>query len=349
MIKVVASKPEKTRPPALAGDDGLSPRPICPACHGVLAREAELLHCEACCKDYPVIADIADLRLAPDPWIGVAEDRAKGIRLEAEAGPGFEAAVRAYWSITPESTDADAARHIDHVLGGTDRSREWISHLHPAPTAGEKWLDLGCGTADLACAAPPGVRVTGIDIAYRWLVVARRRLNEAHRDDELFCGNAEALPFADQSFDRVVALGTIEHCADLDSLLREAKRVLRPGGRLHIRTTNRHSLLPEPHVGMWGVAWLPRTWADRYVRWRGGRGFLHHFPRGALAISQALRRTGFVKVRTGAARMLASEEHRMSAAFRPVIPLYDMMRGVPMLNLMIRTVSPLLDAEGVAP
>lgn len=324
-------------------------RPCCPHCRGDLAGSSEQLVCAGCDRRYPVVLGIPDLRTAPDPWIGLVEDRAKGARVDAEAGPGFEAAVRYYWTLTPETTSADAARHIGHVLHAEQRSREWLATLMPAATAGERWLDLGCGTADLACAVPDGISVTGVDVAFRWLVMAQRRMREAGRAGALVCGNGEQLPFPDASFDRVIALGMLEHCADGDAVLREARRVLRPGGRLHVRSVNRYSLLPEPHVGLWGVGWLPRPVADRYVRWRGGTGYAHHWPRSAAALARALGRAGFVEYRVEAARMMPSERDRLPTPFAPLLPVYHAMRTAPLVGRALCAVAPMLDAQGVAP
>ena len=324
-------------------------RLICPRCRHDLTPVGDSLQCRSCHSAFPVVVGIPDLRVAPDPWIAMTDDRAKGIAVDAEASPGFEGAVRAYWARTPDTPAADAARHIDHVLRAVPRTREWVAGLTPTPVAGEQWLDLGCGTADLACAAPAGVTVTGLDIAFRWLIIARRRLGEEGRSAELICGNAEALPFPDGSFDRVIALGTLEHCPDLDVVVSEARRVLRPGGRLHIRTANRFSLLAEPHVGVWGVGWLPRSWADGYVRWRGGTGYLHHWLRGAGELHQALARTGFVKTKVTAARMLSAERNRLPRLLAPLVPIYDALRRAPIADRICRAAAPLLDAEGVAP
>lgn len=321
------------------------PRHCCPDCRGDLADHGTSLACNGCHRHYPVVLGIPDLRTAPDPWIGPAEDRAKGAKVDAEAGPGFEAAVRHYWRLTPETAPGDAARHIAHVLHAEHRSREWIASVVPPATMGEVWLDLGCGTADLACAAPHGIAVIGVDVAFRWLAVARRRMQDAHRVGLLICGNAERLPFPDASFDRVIALGTLEHCADLTAVLTEARRVLRPGGIMHLRAVNRCSLLPEPHVGLWGVAWLPRRMADRYARMRGRGGYRYHWPRTVRELTAGLRKAGFIDGEIAAAVPLESEVRRLPQALRPFVRAYSRTRHWS----AVRAVAPLLEGRGRRP
>ena len=93
-------------------------------------------------------------------------------------------------------------------------------------------LDLGCGdgrlTAELGAA-----RVTGADVSEVALARARRRLPGAElallRPDE-------PLPFEDSSFDLVLCAETLEHVRDVQLLLSEARRVLRPGGMLAVTT-----------------------------------------------------------------------------------------------------------------
>ena len=132
--------------------------------------------------------------------------------------------------------------------------------------------------------------MAGVDIALRWLIVARKRLDEeglAHVP--LACGCAERLPFADRTFAGVVAGDVIEHVADQAATLAEAHRVLRPGGRLFLASPNRFSLAPEPHVQVWGVGFLPRRWMAAYVRWASGRDF------------RAIRTLGHRRMETAAA------------------------------------------------
>src|SRR5919107_2412326 len=153
--------------------------------------------------------------------------------------------VHTYWSMTPGTPSAQAARFVHHVMQAESRSREWLDYLggSDTPPAGA-WLDVGTGTGDLAVVtAARGTRTVGVDIALRWLVVARRRAELAGVDVDLVCCNAEHLPFAAGTFARVASIGTIEHCTDADRVFRESRRVLVRGGDVRLRTVNRFSLM----------------------------------------------------------------------------------------------------------
>jgi len=211
------------------------------------------------------------------------------------------------------------------------------------------WLDVGCGTADLVLAgARRGQRMIGIDIAFRWLVVARRRLQRAGVSAPLVCCNGEHLPFRDRTFRRVVSLGTLEHSLDADALVSDAARVLEPNGRLHVRTVNRFSLLAEPHVGVWGVGFLPRRWANAYVNWRSGQCYEHHRPLSAREIRRAARASGLRNVRVGAASLLSADRKRLGR-LAAVAPAYDIARRTPAIGRVVSWAAPLLDLEATRP
>ncbi|HYM13796.1 MAG TPA: class I SAM-dependent methyltransferase, partial [Bryobacterales bacterium] len=108
-------------------------------------------------------------------------------------------------------------------------------------------------------------RVAGVDLCLRYLVLARKRLNGR---GVVLAAEAERLPFRDGSFAGVIAADVIEHLGDPRRSLAEMGRVLLPGAPLFLSTPNRFSLTPEPHVGLWGVGYLPRRWANRYVQSR---------------------------------------------------------------------------------
>ena len=108
-----------------------------------------------------------------------------------------------------------------------------------ALAAGEHVLDLGsgAGTDSLVAAqmvAPEG-SVTGIDMTPAMLERARRAATEAGLGNVVFvAGEAEELPFADETFDVVISNGVIDLIPDKDAVFSELHRVLRPGGRLQV-------------------------------------------------------------------------------------------------------------------
>ena len=97
-------------------------------------------------------------------------------------------------------------------------------------------LDVATGTADLAIAvarrAAAGSQVTGVDLSEGMLEVGRRKA--AGLPVTLIQGDAEALPFADATFDCVSVAFGVRNFENLAQGLREMCRVLRPGGRLVI-------------------------------------------------------------------------------------------------------------------
>jgi ubiquinone/menaquinone biosynthesis C-methylase UbiE len=140
-------------------------------------------------------------------------------------------------------------------------------------------LDLGIGTG--TCASrfldPSGLRahVVGLDHSQRTLrlgrAALRRRLPGLHVD--YLVGAGEQLPFADRSFDLVMA-SCCMHFMDLTSALPELWRVLRPGGSLVIVEPGWTSVVPAI-VGAACRRWFPRSserqklffMAQRAVRW----------------------------------------------------------------------------------
>lgn len=95
-------------------------------------------------------------------------------------------------------------------------------------------LEVGGGQGELAARMRDelGARVTFLDQSERMVELAR-----AHGLDDAHVGDVQQLPFADESFDTVVAAWMLYHVADIDRGLAEIARVLKPGGAL-IAVTN---------------------------------------------------------------------------------------------------------------
>ena len=104
---------------------------------------------------------------------------------------------------------------------------------------GQRVLDLGCGTATLAIMIKkvhPGVDVIGIDGDRNILEFAREKVRMSGLDIPLFDALAFDLPCRDEYFDRVFASLLFHHLKRENKVraVREAYRVLRPGGELHV-------------------------------------------------------------------------------------------------------------------
>ena len=109
-------------------------------------------------------------------------------------------------------------------------------------STGRRVLEIGVGMgADLVRWARAGATVTGIDLTERAVSLSSRRLAEEGLVADLRVADAEALPFGDDSFDLVYSWGVLHHTPDPARALREAQRVLVPGGRLKVMLYHRHS------------------------------------------------------------------------------------------------------------
>ena len=336
---------------------------VCPRCRGAVVFAADTARhehngaylCARCSHSYPVVLGIPDFRVVPDPWIDMEADRTKGVQLHQQTQrQSFEDTVRAYWAMTPDTPTERAERFIQHVLGAEKRSRDWIGGLGmlsdvTTDTSKPTYvLDVGCGTADIAAALGSRANVVGVDVAFRWLVVAKRRLALLNLPAQLVCCNAEALPFANNTFQHAVSLGTPEHVSDVSQMFKECARVLMSHGTVNVRTSNRFSLLREPHVGMLGIGWLPRSLANRVVQHRTGQSYAHHRLLSAPQLREVLRMTGFSSVRVHAASVLHSDMKQFSGlAVRTAIPLYKRAQRIPLVAQALALVAPQLDASAV--
>jgi SAM-dependent methyltransferase len=118
-----------------------------------------------------------------------------------------------------------------------------------SPREGEDLLDVACGTGNVTVrAAQAGARSVGLDITPELLEVGRRVAAEAGVEVEWVEGDAEALPFDDESFDIVTSTFGCIFAPRHRVAAAEIGRVLRPGGRLAIAAWT-----PEGQVGKFFV------------------------------------------------------------------------------------------------
>jgi len=115
------------------------------------------------------------------------------------------------------------------------RHYELVAHDIVRYGAAGDILDIGTGPGQLLPVlrqAAPGTRLLGIDISTSMVAQARRNLEHYGWDPgiEVLAAGANALPFADKTFDRVVSTGSLHHWKDPLQALSEAHRVVKVGG-----------------------------------------------------------------------------------------------------------------------
>jgi SAM-dependent methyltransferase len=112
--------------------------------------------------------------------------------------------------------------------------------------AGEHVLDVATGSGNAALpAAAAGAIVTGLDITPALLDVGSRRASAAGLDVAWVRGDAQALPFADATFDCVLSCVGVQFCADHDAAASELVRVCRPGGRIALIAWTREGFIGQ--------------------------------------------------------------------------------------------------------
>lgn len=132
------------------------------------------------------------------------------------------------------------ASKFDRSMGRWDRTlfagnREWVC----AQASGDV-LEIAIGTARNLPFYPADIRLTGVELSPAMIEVARKRAEELNCEVDLRVGDAEVLEFGDESFDTVICTYSLCTIPNDRAAVREAKRVLRPGGKFvlaeHVRS-----------------------------------------------------------------------------------------------------------------
>lgn len=316
----------------------------CPLCRGDLASRNGSYFCSRCRRDYPVVLGIPDLRVYPDPYISIEEDHRKGERVQAQAETlGFAELLRFYWeNVSTPPTPVDLRdRFIRHVLSDEKRAESFLAGAQ----RGSACLDVGCGAGALLKVAQGKFdQVFGCDIAFRWLIIARKRLEEAGLPANLVCCCADYLPFSEHRFDQVTVVSLLEHVRNPRAVVEECGRVLKDSGKLFVWTTNRFSLAPEPHVRIWGVGFLPRRWMPAYVKWRRGLGYDKHRLLSCFEVRRMLSEAQFNSKTFSLPRVTPADWANLGRIERLGARLFSWLGKIPLLRRILLVVSPAIQA-----
>ena len=142
----------------------------------------------------------------------------------------------------------------------------------PHLKAGSRVLEIGCGAGNLLLQATvPGSYPVALDLSMQALTFVRSRLEEVKSSATVPSGFActqaigESLPLRDESFDCVLMSEVIEHLETPQISIREAARVLRPGGRLLITTPNYRSFWPVMEWAVDRLNMAPKMAGEQHI------------------------------------------------------------------------------------
>jgi SAM-dependent methyltransferase len=184
----------------------------CPECRNRLVEQppptvdTRVLHCAGCQREYRGPSEFLDLR------------------------PAVEYAEQTKYLDEALHADARHQRVSPPLLGSKIRNDMLRAFLQPGPS--DRVIDLGCGSGRaLLWNRDWHAQTVGIDISPFFSEDARREV-------DLLLGDLRRLPFADGTFTKAFSLDVLEHLSPdaLRGMLREAARVIAPGGQLFVYT-----------------------------------------------------------------------------------------------------------------
>jgi SAM-dependent methyltransferase len=315
----------------------------CPFCRSRLIEKTnETLECDACHHSFPVIFGIPDLRIFPDPYVDFETDRSKARHLASRFDDfTFEEFVSYYYTTTTVVPPHHAKQYTRGILAAESKA-ETLLQEHKLL---EPLLEIGCGTGPLLIAAARRFeQIIGIDIALRWLIVAKKRLEQSGFSIPLICACAEALPFTNSSFSTAVFDSTLEVVSDQKKSLDESYRVLKPEGTLVIRTPNRFSLGPDPHLNLWAGGFFPHRWIAAYARRQNAippkRKLL-----SILSLRRLIQASGF-QLSQSTVPPATAENRRL---FPRLSMFYSISRKSAVGRFVLQTIGPLLETVARKP
>lgn len=160
----------------------------------------------------------------------------------------LKARVHDFWQANPCGAKfAEAAIGTREFFETIERHRYQTEWHIPEVVGFERWrgkdvLEVGCGLGtDAVSFARAGARYTGIDLTEASIELVRKRFEDEGLSGELRVSDAEALPFADASFDLVYSHGVLHHTPDTERAIDEARRVLRPAGTAMVMLYHKNS------------------------------------------------------------------------------------------------------------
>lgn len=153
------------------------------------------------------------------------------------------------------------------------RLKALISKL-PSPGVGQKYsmlLDVGGGYGDLAIAASTKFElVVSVNASLSELQSESAMLDATNtRNVALILALAQNLPFMPFQFIGVTCVQVLEHVDNPPLVLAQLRHMLKKPGFLYLSFPNRFTFRKENHTQLYGIGFLPKSWASKYADWAG--------------------------------------------------------------------------------
>jgi SAM-dependent methyltransferase len=229
--------------------------------------------------------------------------------------------------MNPRSYQRDYSKHFKGVLDAERKTQQGLRFAAVLDAAGCRSL-AGGPALDLGCSAGYNTRamcrqfdaVVGFDLDEHAVRLARTILPA---NGKLLVADCLRLPFRSGVFKAILCSQIYEHVPDPGRMVQEMERVLADDGMICLGATNKWILL-EPHYGLPLLSWLPRRWADWYLKALRG---VDHYYENLLSYGQLKQLFGRFRIEDFSLRMIKNAKsfhcYEMVRPYRVLLKLPD--------------------------
>jgi len=198
-------------------------RLACPSCqHSSIEESQNSYVCPSCGATYPVREGVPIFLRRDSAVAGEESSRAEFW------DAGWDKRNSALLELDREGILEERDTYIKYLIGEGYPSAMEVSE---AVVGGKRFLNIGCGGGyEGLLFAGYNCRYIGVDFSYNAVRFTKQLIQNAGFEADTFQCEAEALPFRDASIDYVYSSGVLHHTPNTEDTLKEAFRVLKPGG-----------------------------------------------------------------------------------------------------------------------
>lgn len=219
------------------------------------------------------------------------------------------------------ASDSDSRQAYDVIYTEDDISQResyylWLNDLFELQP-GQTYLDISCGQVQLPkLAKDEGVIAHGLDLSHAALLAGREKTGVSN----VVTGNSQMLPYADNSFDVISNIGSLEHYVDIPDAVREMTRVLKPGGRAFVLVPNTFSLTTNIWIAMrQGRTSIDQQPIQRYAARLEWQALIEEY---GLIVEKTLKyEREWPRTRTDVVYYLSHPKDLIRMLFSPFVPL----------------------------